>query len=613
MAFVPRTFEEIRDDMISFVRMQTTLTDFEVGSAIRTIIEVAALEDDEQYFQMVQLLDAFRLSTASGQDLDERVAEFNLVRLQPEASTGEVIIQDGNLVTSTLDFSVIATSAIVFLESSAAFPTAGFPVNARIGEGTVLVEEVQIAGNNTGTGQITLNAPLANDHSIGERFSVVSGSDKALTPGIRVQVPASGTASAIIFVTTESGTLVAGNFESTAIRARAEVPGAAGNIGTTKISQFASSAPFNGAQVTNHGNFAGGRDIESDSELRDRARASIQSLSKGTVLALKEGVLGVTDPVTGQRVVTANLLESFITNEVIVYVDDGTGFTPDQVDLLRTTLTSDVSIAGTLLHVATTAGLPDEGFVVVSPNDISQTEILEYSGVNHSTNTITLVTPATKTHSGSGGQFDEVALIDLVEDSAESGEKFFGLASFPVVRSSYRLWVDDGSSVTLQVEDADYFINRGTGQIEFIVSGVAAGSKVAANYSYYTALLHQAQKVVDGDPTDPVNFPGLRAAGIRVIVETPVTRRITVHCSITAKSGFQEADLTSSVQEAIESYINGLAIGADVIIAEIIRRAMSVTGVADVVVSLPTSNVVILENELPRPVDVSGNSLVTVN
>ena len=66
MAFIPRNFEQILADMIAHVRANTTLTDFSVGSVIRTILEAAAIEDDSQYFQMVQLLNAFRVATAIG-------------------------------------------------------------------------------------------------------------------------------------------------------------------------------------------------------------------------------------------------------------------------------------------------------------------------------------------------------------------------------------------------------------------------------------------------------------------------------------------------------------------------------------------------------------------
>ena len=45
---------------------------------------------------------------------------------------------------------------------------------------------------------------------------------------------------------------------------------------------------------------------------------------------------------------------------------------------------------------------------------------------------------------------------------------------------------------------------------------------------------------------------------------------------------------------------------------EAFERAMAIAGMFDVVVTTPTSNVTVLENELPVPFDASGNSLVTV-
>lgn len=595
--------------MIDFVRMQTDLTDFEVGSVIRTIIEAAALEDDEQYFQMVQLLDAFRLSTAAGQDLDDRVEEFGITRLQPAAAAGEVLIGDLNAITSTIAFDIPVSTTLIEIEDSSKFPTAGYPYTVRFGEGTVDVEDLSVTNNNTATNELTVAGGTTKAHSLGERATYVSGAaDKNIADGLRVQVPSSGDDAAIIYVTVESGVLVNGDYESTPIRALAEVPGSNGNITAGKISEFVSSPPFDGAAVRNAANFAGGRDLETDAQLRDRARDLIQSLSRGTVLTLKEGVVGVSDPVTGQRVTTSNILEDFVNDEVVLYVDDGTGFTPDQVSLARSQVATAIAAPIGTVDVADSTDFPEEGWLILSPNDPAQAEIVEYSAVDYTIHRFTLVGTTANTHDIG----DVVSLLDVVEDSAESGQNFFQVNRFPIVRNSYQIWVDAGSGPVLQVENSDYYLNRGTGQLEFIGAGLAAGSVVVANYDYYTGLLAEVQKVVDGDTTDPTNYPGLRAAGIHVVVETPTIRRITVRVSISARAGIQEADLTANVQESIESYINGLGVGENVIVAEIIERAMAVDGMFDIVVSTPTSNITVLENELPVPYDVNGNSLVTV-
>jgi uncharacterized phage protein gp47/JayE len=611
MTFVPRTFEQIRDGMIDFVRLQTSLTDFEVGSVIRTIIEASALEDDEQYFQMVQLLDAFKLSTASGPDLDDRLQEYGIERLQPAGSAGVIVIQDGLLIKSVLDVNADAADLLITLEDSSEFPTSGYPYTVRIGEGTLQVEDVLVSNNNTGTGVLTC-AALVNDHLADERVAYVSGvSDRVLSQGINIQVPATNTTPAIAYVTTEAGVIVNGNYTSTSIHAKAVSPGASTNVSAGQITAFTSSPPFSGALVTNTTSFAGGRNREEDADYRDRGRASLQSLSNATVLSLQQAALGVADDVTGQRVTTANVLEDFGNDEVILYVDDGTGFTPDTVELARSALSAPYLVGVTSIQVDDASEFPAEGSLILSPES-TQIELVHYSTVDYTTNTFTLDAVTVNAHDAA----DEVALVDVLTGvaGAEAGQTFFNTHKFPVVRNSDRVWVDNGTGFALQVpgDAGDYLLNRGNGQLEMISSGLAVASVMVADYSYYTGLIATVQKVIYGDPSDPVSYPGVSAAGIVVSVEAPVIRRITARLSISARPGFAEADLIPQVREAVETYINGLGIGEDVIVAEIIERAMSVTGVYNVTVVTPTSDVVVLENELPVPFDSSGDSLVIV-
>jgi uncharacterized phage protein gp47/JayE len=608
MAFVPRSYETILADFLSYVQVQSTLTDFEIGAVGRTILEAAALEDDEQYFQMVQLLDAFRLSTASGKDLDDRLEEYGIIRLQPQSSSGPILITDNLLVKSELSLNVAAAAVTLILEDSSQFPTVGFPYTVRIGEGTISEEDVLVFANVTATNTLT-SAAVLNAHAAGQRVAVVSGAaDRIINPALRVQVPATGTTAAIKFATTEEGTLINGNYYSTPITARAENPGSVGNIGTLQISEFSTAPPFDGAGVTNQAAFDGGRDLETDAELRDRGRGQIQSLTKGTVLALKTGVIGIADTVTGQRVTTANVLEDNLNDEVIVYVDDGTGFIPDKVVLARTQVDGNTLAGSGTLVVDDVSDMPDEGFVLASTENPLQIELLNYSSITRATKTLNLVSPTVNNHDDN----DEVVLIDYIEDNAEPGTNFFYLSKFPVVRNTVRIWLSSGGAFVPQVESIDYIINRGTGQIEFLGAGVAAGAQLVSTYAYYTGLIKTVQTVIDGDPADPTNFPGIRAAGIQVIVETPTIRRITVRLSITTTPGREETDVIPQVQEAVEAYINGLGIGEDVIVAEIVQRAMDVSGMFNVVVTLPSNDVVVLENELPVPFDSSGNSLVTV-
>lgn len=610
MAFVPRTKETILTDMLNYVQLQTKLTDFEIGSIIRSILEAAAIEDDEQYFQMVQLLDAFSIQNATKSTLEERIAEFDVDRLDPAGSSGEITIQDGVLEKSTLAFDTSVAALALQLEDSSEFPTSGFPYNVRIGEGTLSVEDVAVSAHNTSTNTLT-TAATANAHSIGDRVAFVSGAtDQTLSAGISVQVPASGTSAPIVFTTTESGTLVNGNFESTTIAALAAVPGSTSSVGVGKVVEFTAAPPFDGALVTNKTAFSGGRDVEKDSELRDRGRQKVQSLSKATKLALKQAALGVVDSASGQRVTTASVKEDFVNDELIVYVDDGTGFSPDKTELARSTVAVAVVALDPTIQIADTTGFPDEGYFVVSPESASQIELLEYSSINRTTNVITLVGTAANAHDIS----DELALVDLIELSAESGTNFLSAQETALVRNSIRLWVDPGGvgAPALQTDGTDYIVNRGTGEIEILGAGLAASSVVFSNYSFYTGLISSVQKIMEGDADDEVNFPGEKAGGVMLVVETPAVRRITVRISITAKEGISEDDLVPLVEEAIDAYIAGLGIGDNVIAAKLVERTMSVNGVFNANLTVPTTDVVVLENELTIASDSNGNSLIYV-
>lgn len=604
MAFIPRNFETILADMIAHVRANTTLTDFSIGSVIRTILEAAALEDDEQYFQMVQLLDAFRVATARGAELDERAADYNLERLQPKQAIGNVRIRNNGLTQDALTFSVAAAVVTLQLDDSSDFPTAPFTI--RIGEGTPQVEDVAVALNDTATNQLTV-AATANAHSAGDRVALTGGGDKTVNAGQQVQVPARADNPAIQYSSLGLATVLDGNFESALTPIRAIIAGVIGNVGAGRISQFQGSPPFVGAGVTNPSNTQGGRDLESDEDLRARIFRRIDELSRGTPNALESSVIGVTDPLTGQRVVTSRLREDF--NDPfnhLLFIDDGTGFVPTTTRLAQDTLA-----AGTTGGVDSTLTLndasdfPTGGQVLVGAGT-ALAETITYSSKTGAV--LNLDALIVSSHLAGA----EVQLVDLV-GTAEEGQNFFQLSDFPVVKNSFELFDNSaGAAFVERVEGTDYLLNRSNGEIQYLGAGLPAGTTPLAHHTFYTGLVQIAQKVITGDPEDRVNFPGVVAGGIIVNMDTPTIRQITVLMTIATKEGFDEVDLRAEVQREVEAYIDSRRIGDNVLVARIGNAAFNVDGVENVDVQVPVSDLVILEDELPVSSDSNGNSLVTV-
>jgi uncharacterized phage protein gp47/JayE len=610
MAFLPRSFEQILIDMINHVRANTTLTDFTVGSVIRTILEAAALEDDEQYFQMVKLLDAFRIATSAGTDLDERAADYNMQRLQAKESYGEVYFTNEGLTKSQLTFDVLSGAASLTVDDASAFPLTPPFFVIRVGEGTPQVEDVNVSIHTGASSTLTLVSVLSQNHYAGERVSVVAGSDISISQGLQVQTAATTTSASVKFMTSETGIIIMGNYQSGRVSIRASAPGKSGNVPAGRISQFVSSPPFTGAGVTGVDDTSGGRDLETDEEFRERLLRRFDELSRGTPRAVENSAVGVEDGNSGEQVVTAHLLENYVTREHSLYIDNGSGLTPHVVNMAATTLAAGATGGSTSnLQVVDAATFPASGKLILTSSTPANVEMVTYSAkIVGATNYLKLDAPVAHSHVIG----DEVLLVEEVCAAAEDGQNYFHLLYWPIRSNTIKLF-DSGSGLLAQrTQGTDYFLNRANGDLQYVSLGMPSGSKVYAHYSYSTGLMHEVQKVLNGDPDNATTYPGVVAAGIIVHVDTPVIRQVEIIVSLTVANGFDPIEVANEVQVSLQGYISSRRIGDNIVVAKIIEVVMQVSGVENVVVKSPLADVVILENELPLGHDNSGNSLVAV-
>jgi uncharacterized phage protein gp47/JayE len=95
-----KVYEDILDAKIARVVARTDLTDVNDGSSLKQVLAASSRADDEQYFQMLNLLDLFDIDKATGDNLDERAKELQSVlqlagggitRVQARRSTGAVV------------------------------------------------------------------------------------------------------------------------------------------------------------------------------------------------------------------------------------------------------------------------------------------------------------------------------------------------------------------------------------------------------------------------------------------------------------------------------------------------------------------------------------------
>lgn len=192
----------------------------------------------------------------------------------------------------------------------------------------------------------------------------------------------------------------------------------------------------------------------------------------------------------------------------------------------------------------------------------------------------------------------EVITAGLPGDVAVGGEEILYLDNWPV-KTSAAYSIVSGTRGTL-VEGTDYYLNPANGQLYFAPPLTAGEGISTPGYTYFTGLIAEVQKIVDGDTADAENYPGYRAAGVRVVVLPPTIVQQVVSGSIVSEEGYLQADVVTAAETAIAAYINGLGISGDIVLHELIKVIMEVEGVYDVTLTEPTANVIVLDDELPR-------------
>lgn len=335
MAFQPKSNSEIVASMAAKVAAETPINDFNPGSVILTLLEAAAQEDFQQYVAMLEIILAYNLDTTSGADLDKRAAEFGLTRLGAQPHSGYISVIDTrfNKISSKLYAGLpgpTANSNVIQVDDASSFPATG---SVYVGRGTQNAESIisysAAPVNNGSYWTITLDTNLLKDHGTDETVILAQFGDRSVTAGTEVRIPPNDFSDAILFELNQAITLLDGenrvdNVLVTAINAGGF------SVPSDSIIEFVNE-PFADAVVTNPLPFVNGRDTESDQDLRDRIRDTIQSLSRGTKDSVRTRVVGIVDPNSNSRIVSANIIPPVILADgpTKVYIDNGRGLEPE--------------------------------------------------------------------------------------------------------------------------------------------------------------------------------------------------------------------------------------------------------------------------------------------
>lgn len=104
-----------------------------------------------------------------------------------------------------------------------------------------------------------------------------------------------------------------------------------------------------------------------------------------------------------------------------------------------------------------------------------------------------------------------------------------------------------------------------------------------AGYQVFTgSLIPEMQRAIEGDLNDPVQYPGLRAAGTRVRVLPPKVQQIGFDIQLVPVSGVSFVDTADAVRESAVEFVLTLRPGDVLFISQLIDRVMNNPDIIDV-------------------------------
>lgn len=332
--FKPKTKTEIKDRYISRVKYRTGLNDVLDGSVINTLADTHAGEIADQQYQVKQIIDLDNLDNVYGDDLEVKADAYNLEREPTQSATGKVEVIDTSITKRSAKTSSgganVGEMTLSVGNIVGTWPTSGYIL---IGERTE-PEFEEIYFTNFVGGIFTLQTQITKDHGADEPVVLKTVGERTFAGSESVVTEETQTQEKVKYTINGAYTIYDGEDRAYDVPVVCDEAGTVGNIPSEAIGDFASTKPFQDADVTNPVSITNGRDEETDEHLRGRIRNVPFTLTKGVRTAVEESALKAT--FEDRQVKFVQPFESLDNTEPsLLYIDDGSGFVPTEAIILE--------------------------------------------------------------------------------------------------------------------------------------------------------------------------------------------------------------------------------------------------------------------------------------
>jgi len=529
MSFQTKKFSSIVASMISWCSSATDkVTDFNVGSVIRTLIESVALELEELYYQLLKAVE---------EAIEEAIYRaFNFPRNPAEKSTGNVRFtrQTGSEVEVTISSGVLISTDT---EPSILFETQADDVIP------IFSSHVDVSGSaihlQTHDNFVTIGIVVG---SVIKKTSEAPLGESVVTSITTTTLPNDTLNFAAL---TNSATFVAGgDFLAIAlykdIPVRALAAGIGGNVAADSVILLKSNTP-NIISVTNPAAFSDGREEETDFERKERFAKYIGSLTRATRNALEYAALTIPEIVSAKA-----------------------------IDDIRATCL--VYQAGTSKYTDISLGMRNPGDSAVNlfpPADVNgdmlyigAEDIFTYINFHLITPGVLSVDPGVGTQYWNGAWTELTGIVDETNVFTQSGCFSFTPPTdwtMCSVNGLLRFWLR-------RYIDTHSFDTTPTGDWCSLPPG----------FGYVYLYCHDGSGDLSSSLKTMVESAVelYRACGISVIVSAPTKMQPVITVTLFVYENYDATDISSKVQQNIIDFLNTKKLGEDLYVAELYQFIM---------------------------------------
>jgi len=333
--------EQHLGDMVRRIKNNSRITNFAPGGDLVTILEAIASRMFKTELAVLKILEQTNIDNLTGMNLDLAAEAISLpngiggMGRRPAArASGSVTISSDFDKISTLPYAgrpaPYKGSTKLYLQDCSEFFDPTTAPSIYIARGTDRFEgpiKYTTLANNGAYWEMDLATALTQDHLSTDIIVLAQGGDRLISAGMQVEIPAKASSKQVAYIVDASAILADGENEIT-VNVSCTEYGSVGNASIGAITKF-TTVPFLGATVRNNAIFSNGLDFESDASLRQRIKDYPDLLARGTMTAIKSGLLGAQDSVTNKTIVSTSAVAAVDPSDpTIIYIDDGAVLEP---------------------------------------------------------------------------------------------------------------------------------------------------------------------------------------------------------------------------------------------------------------------------------------------